>query len=226
MPVGEVLAEKLRDMPRRHLSYGSIIAVVAAIPVEALLSKIGFGLGRFSGLGLFASPVVSPQESSPGVLRRDELGPVVRARRGVSLGRRPADYHPRFRQRRGHLAQGRPEARLAGVGHCREPDDVRPEPSHELTQLDCLGSRSDVGDSISRVPKAKRRLHQPQLVYLIGEAGAYDVSPGEAGGLVQKAEEAGPHRVGYEVLLSRAQLFFFPPAADLYLQGSQHRAPG
>ena len=52
MPVGEVLAEKFRDMPRRVQSYGSIIAVVATdaplLPhqLNRLCKRVALGIGR------------------------------------------------------------------------------------------------------------------------------------------------------------------------------------
>jgi D-aminopeptidase len=52
MPVGEVLAEKFRDMPRRRVSYGSIIAVVATdaplLPhqLNRLCKRVSLGIGR------------------------------------------------------------------------------------------------------------------------------------------------------------------------------------
>src|SRR3954467_4991444 len=52
MPVGELLAEKFRDLPRRGQSYGSIIAVVATdAPVlsqqlNRLCKRVALGIGR------------------------------------------------------------------------------------------------------------------------------------------------------------------------------------
>ena len=52
MPVGEVLAEKFRDLPRRGLSYGSIIAVVAtnapllSHQMNRLCKRVALGIGR------------------------------------------------------------------------------------------------------------------------------------------------------------------------------------
>ncbi|HEY8210412.1 MAG TPA: P1 family peptidase [Myxococcaceae bacterium] len=52
MPVGEVLAEKFRNMPRRGQSYGSIIAVVAtdapllSHQMNRLCKRVALGIGR------------------------------------------------------------------------------------------------------------------------------------------------------------------------------------
>lgn len=52
LPLGEVLAERFRDMPRRTLSYGSIIAVVAtnapllSHQINRLCKRVGLGIGR------------------------------------------------------------------------------------------------------------------------------------------------------------------------------------
>jgi D-aminopeptidase len=52
MPVGEVLAEKFRHMPKRRISYGSIIAVVATdaplVPhqIHRLCKRVALGIGR------------------------------------------------------------------------------------------------------------------------------------------------------------------------------------
>src|SRR6185503_17412726 len=52
MPVGEVLAEKFRDLPRRGTTYGSIIAVVAtdapllSHQMNRLCKRVALGIGR------------------------------------------------------------------------------------------------------------------------------------------------------------------------------------
>ncbi len=52
LPVGEVLAERFREMPRRQQSYGSIIAVVAtdapllAHQLNRLCKRVALGIGR------------------------------------------------------------------------------------------------------------------------------------------------------------------------------------
>jgi len=52
MPVGEVLAEKFRNMPKRQMTYGSIIAVVAtdapllSHQLSRLCKRVALGIGR------------------------------------------------------------------------------------------------------------------------------------------------------------------------------------
>jgi len=76
MPVGEVLAEKLRDMPRRHLSYGSIIAVVATdaplLPhqIHRLCKRVSLGIGRVGSYAAHGSGEIIVGFSTANVIPR------------------------------------------------------------------------------------------------------------------------------------------------------------
>jgi D-aminopeptidase len=76
MPVGEVLAEKFRDMPRRHLSYGSIIAVVATdaplLPhqIHRLCKRVSLGIGRVGSYAAHGSGEIIVGFSTANVIPR------------------------------------------------------------------------------------------------------------------------------------------------------------
>jgi D-aminopeptidase len=76
MPVGEVLAEKFRDMPRRVQSYGSIIAVVATdaplLPhqISRLCKRVSLGIGRVGSYAAHGSGEIIVGFSTANVIPR------------------------------------------------------------------------------------------------------------------------------------------------------------
>ncbi|MHB8873435.1 MAG: DmpA family aminopeptidase [Myxococcaceae bacterium] len=76
LPVGEVLAEKFRDVPRRGQSYGSIIAVVATdaplLPhqVTRLCKRVGLGIGRVGSYAAHGSGEIVVGFSTANVIPR------------------------------------------------------------------------------------------------------------------------------------------------------------
>jgi D-aminopeptidase len=76
MPVGEVLAEKFRDMPRRVKSYGSIIAVVATdaplLPhqIHRLCKRVSLGIGRVGSYAAHGSGEIVVGFSTANVIPR------------------------------------------------------------------------------------------------------------------------------------------------------------
>ncbi|MBX7116721.1 MAG: P1 family peptidase [Myxococcaceae bacterium] len=76
MPVGEVLAEKFRDMRRRQNSYGSIIAVVATdaplLPhqINRLCKRVALGIGRVGSYAAHGSGEIVVGFSTANVIPR------------------------------------------------------------------------------------------------------------------------------------------------------------
>lgn len=76
MPVGEVLAEKLRGMPRRVQNYGSIIAVVATdaplLPhqLNRLCKRVSLGIGRVGSYAAHGSGEIIVGFSTANVVPR------------------------------------------------------------------------------------------------------------------------------------------------------------
>jgi len=76
MPVGELLAEKFRDLPRRGQSYGSIIAVVATdAPVlsqqlNRLCKRVALGIGRVGSYAAHGSGEIVVGFSTANVIPR------------------------------------------------------------------------------------------------------------------------------------------------------------
>jgi D-aminopeptidase len=76
MPVGEVLAEKFRGMPRRLKSYGSIIAVVATdaplLPhqINRLCKRVSLGIGRVGSYAAHGSGEIIVGFSTANVVPR------------------------------------------------------------------------------------------------------------------------------------------------------------
>jgi D-aminopeptidase len=76
MPVGEVLAEKFRDMKRRENSYGSIIAVVATdaplLPhqITRLCKRVALGIGRVGSYAAHGSGEIVVGFSTANVIPR------------------------------------------------------------------------------------------------------------------------------------------------------------
>ncbi len=76
MPVGEVLAEKFRGMPRRIQSYGSIIAVVATdaplLPhqINRLCKRVSLGIGRVGSYAAHGSGEIVVGFSTANVVPR------------------------------------------------------------------------------------------------------------------------------------------------------------
>ncbi|MFO0597405.1 MAG: P1 family peptidase [Myxococcaceae bacterium] len=76
MPVGEVLAEKFRGMPRRTISYGSIIAVVATdaplLPhqLNRLCKRVSLGIGRVGSYAAHGSGEIVVGFSTANVVPR------------------------------------------------------------------------------------------------------------------------------------------------------------
>jgi D-aminopeptidase len=76
MPVGEVLAEKFRDLPRRRMAYGSIIAVVATdaplLPhqIHRLCKRVSLGIGRVGSYAAHGSGEIIVGFSTANVVPR------------------------------------------------------------------------------------------------------------------------------------------------------------
>ena len=76
MPVGEVLAEKMKHLPRRQNSYGSIIAVVATdaplLPhqLSRLCKRVGLGIGRVGSYAAHGSGEIVVGFSTANVIPR------------------------------------------------------------------------------------------------------------------------------------------------------------
>ncbi len=76
MPVGEVLAEKLRDVPRRGQTYGSIIAVLAtdaplaSHQITRLCKRVGLGIGRVGSYAAHGSGEIVVGFSTANVIPR------------------------------------------------------------------------------------------------------------------------------------------------------------
>jgi len=76
LPVGEVLAEKFRDTPRRRMSYGSIIAVVATdaplLPhqIHRLCKRVSLGIGRVGSYAAHGSGEIIVGFSTANVVPR------------------------------------------------------------------------------------------------------------------------------------------------------------
>lgn len=76
MPVGEVLAEKLKDLPRRTRSYGSIIAVVATDAplhthqINRLCKRVALGIGRVGSYAAHGSGEIVVGFSTANVIPR------------------------------------------------------------------------------------------------------------------------------------------------------------
>ncbi len=76
LPVGEVLAEQLRDLPKRQMSYGSIIAVVATdAPLNShqlsrLCKRVGLGIGRVGSYAAHGSGEIVVAFSTANVIPR------------------------------------------------------------------------------------------------------------------------------------------------------------
>lgn len=76
MPVGEVLAEQFRGMPRRERSYGSIIAVVATdaplLPhqINRLCKRVSLGIGRVGSYAAHGSGEIIVGFSTANVVPR------------------------------------------------------------------------------------------------------------------------------------------------------------
>jgi D-aminopeptidase len=76
MPVGEVLSEKLRDVPRRGQTYGSIIAVVAtdaplaSHQITRLCKRVGLGIGRVGSYAAHGSGEIVVGFSTANVIPR------------------------------------------------------------------------------------------------------------------------------------------------------------
>lgn len=76
MPVGEVLAAKLREMPRRQHSYGSIIAVLAtdapllSHQISRLCKRVGLGIGRVGSYAAHGSGEIVVGFSTANIIPR------------------------------------------------------------------------------------------------------------------------------------------------------------
>ena len=76
LPLGEVLAEQLRDLPKRQMSYGSIIAVVATdAPLNSqqlsrLCKRVGLGIGRVGSYAAHGSGEIVVAFSTANVIPR------------------------------------------------------------------------------------------------------------------------------------------------------------
>lgn len=76
LPVGEVLAERFRDMPRRTMSYGSIIAVVAtdapllSHQINRLCKRVGLGIGRVGSYAAHGSGEIVVGFSTANIIPR------------------------------------------------------------------------------------------------------------------------------------------------------------
>ncbi len=76
LPLGEVLAERFREMPRRTQSYGSIIAVVAtnapllSHQLNRLCKRVGLGIGRVGSYAAHGSGEIVVGFSTANVIPR------------------------------------------------------------------------------------------------------------------------------------------------------------
>lgn len=76
MPVGEVLAERFRELPRRRVNYGSIIAVVAtdapllSHQLTRLCKRVGLGIGRVGSYAAHGSGEIVVGFSTANVIPR------------------------------------------------------------------------------------------------------------------------------------------------------------
>ncbi|MBL9038307.1 MAG: P1 family peptidase [Archangium sp.] len=76
LPLGEVLAEQLRDMPKRRMSYGSIIAVVAtdaplvSHQLSRLCKRVALGIGRVGSYAAHGSGEIVVGFSTANVIPR------------------------------------------------------------------------------------------------------------------------------------------------------------
>jgi D-aminopeptidase len=76
LPVGEVLAEKFREMPRRTMSYGSIIAVLAtdapltSHQISRLCKRVGLGIGRVGSYAAHGSGEIVVGFSTANIIPR------------------------------------------------------------------------------------------------------------------------------------------------------------
>jgi D-aminopeptidase len=76
LPLGEVLAERFREMPRRTQSYGSIIAVVAtnapllSHQINRLCKRVGLGIGRVGSYAAHGSGEIVVGFSTANVIPR------------------------------------------------------------------------------------------------------------------------------------------------------------
>ncbi len=76
LPVGEVLAEKLKDVPRRGQTYGSIIAVVAtdapllSHQINRLCKRVGLGIGRVGSYAAHGSGEIVVGFSTANIIPR------------------------------------------------------------------------------------------------------------------------------------------------------------
>jgi D-aminopeptidase len=76
MPVGDVLAERFRNMPRRQFSYGSIIAIVAtdapllSHQLSRLCRRVGLGIGRVGSYAAHGSGEIVVGFSTANVIPR------------------------------------------------------------------------------------------------------------------------------------------------------------
>ncbi len=76
MPVGEVLAEKFRDVPKRGQTYGSIIAVLAtdaplhSSQINRLCKRVGLGIGRVGSYAAHGSGEIVVGFSTANVIPR------------------------------------------------------------------------------------------------------------------------------------------------------------
>jgi D-aminopeptidase len=86
LPIGEVLAEKFRDLPRRTQSYGSIIAVVAtdapllSHQLSRLCKRVGLGIGRVGSYAAHGSGEIVVGFSTANVIPRRTRKMVYRAK--------------------------------------------------------------------------------------------------------------------------------------------------
>ncbi|SES78892.1 P1 family peptidase [Stigmatella erecta] len=76
LPVGEVLAEKFKDVPRRGQTYGSIIAVVAtdapllSHQINRLCKRVGLGIGRVGSYAAHGSGEIVVGFSTANIIPR------------------------------------------------------------------------------------------------------------------------------------------------------------
>jgi D-aminopeptidase len=76
LPIGEVLAERFRDLPRRTESYGSIIAVVAtnapllSHQLNRLCKRVGLGIGRVGSYAAHGSGEIVVGFSTANIIPR------------------------------------------------------------------------------------------------------------------------------------------------------------
>ncbi len=120
------------------------------------------------------------------------------------------------------FTQGAGERRLAVVLDGGERDERGPERTHQLAELRRRSALAEHGDlRPAALLETEGRAEQPELVGLLGEAGAEDVEALVSAPPVDEADQPGADRLGDEVLLGDREGARVPALADLLLDGEE-----